>query len=101
MSTSEKTLEDLGCTGIRPSADQVAALIAGKPTIGAVCRALRSAGWKSTVAGNRITVDDRVFVRYIYQAAGPDGPYDARWVVYDIGDRPIVRIVVASDGRAS
>ena len=71
-------------------ADRVAAVIAGNASIGAACRALRAAGWRSVLAGNRITVNDEVFVRYIDQS-GSDTP---TWVVYGIGDRPAIRIVV-------
>lgn len=81
-----------------PTAEKVADLIAGLPTIDRACAALRAAGWRSGVAGNRITVNDSVFVRYIDQDPGPVGGSDAKWVVYGTGERPAVRIVVARDG---
>lgn len=83
-----------------PSADQVAAAVAGVPTISEACRALRAAGWRSDIAGNRISVDGRVFARYVAQGDGQSGSPDARWVVYGTGERPVVRIVVARDPLA-
>lgn len=105
MSTPETRISelehgsDLEVAGSRPNADLVAAVVAGIPTIGEACRALNSVGWQSKVAGNRISVNDRVFVRYIDEAAGPLGSRDTRWVVYGVSDHPVVRIVVASNGQ--
>lgn len=79
------------------TAEKVAGLIAGLPTIGRACAALRAAGWRSQIAGNRITVEDSVFARYIDQGPGPSGLGDAKWVVYGVGECPAVRIVPASD----
>lgn len=93
----EKSTND---TDLRPAlatADGVAAVIAGVPTIGAACQAIEAAGWRSSVAGNRITVNDRVFARYIDQVGGDAEPPEARWVVYGIGERPVVRIVSPVD----
>lgn len=78
-----------------PTADQVAEVIAGFSTIGAACRALRAAGWRSTIAGNRITVCDQIFVRYITLAADRDRGNPASWVVYGSADVPAVRVFVA------
>lgn len=72
------------------AADRVAAVIAGVSSIGEACQALQAAGWCSAIAGNRITVNDEVFARYI-ENTGTETP---TWVVYGIGDRPAVRIVV-------
>lgn len=99
MSLSETQANDLGVSGNNPNAELVAAIVAGIPTIGEACRALSAVGWQSKVAGNRISVNDRVFVRYIDETAGSNGSPDTRWVVYGVGDRPVVRIVVASDGQ--
>ena len=96
---SETRSSDPGLAMTKPSADQVAAIVAGIPTIGEAALALSAAGWQSRIAGNRISVNDRVFVRYIYATAGSDGSHDTRWVVYGVGDRPVVRIVVASNGQ--
>lgn len=78
-----------------PSAEQVAAVVAGAPTIGQACAALRAQGWRSTIAGNRITVNDWVFVRFIDEAVGVDAGVGARWVVYEISERPKVLLLRA------
>lgn len=101
MSIPETRASYLGDYGTRPNADRVAEVVAGIPTIGEACRALSAAGWQSKVAGNRISVNDQVFVRYIYETAGSNGSDDTRWVVYGVGDRPVIRIVVANDGQGS
>jgi hypothetical protein len=101
MSILETQPNDLGVSGSHPDAELVAAIVAGIPTIGEACRALSAVGWQSKVAGNRISVNDRVFVRYIYETAGSTGSPDTRWVVYGVGDRPVVRIVVASHGQGT
>lgn len=73
-----------------PSAEAVAAVVTRAGTIDSAAEALRDAGWQNTVAGSRINVSNRVFARFIDGNAG-----GATWVVYGIGDRPPVRIVVA------
>ena len=93
------------CAPVTPTADSVAAAIAGLPTIGAAVQAIRAAGWRSNLAGNRITVNDTVFARYIGELDGSDHadgraePADARWVVYGIGERPAVRIVATRNAE--
>lgn len=91
MTSAITTAAEAG-VGNSPSAKKVAALIAGVACIGTACETLRNAGWRSTIAGNRITVNDRVFARYIDAGADNDG---ARWLVYGIGDQPPVCIVAA------
>ena len=93
MSTSETRVNGFKFGETRPNADQVAAVVAGISTIGEAALALSAAGWQSKIAGNRISVNDRVFVRYINETARSNGSQDARWVVYGVGDRPVVRIV--------
>lgn len=75
--------------------ERVADLMAGVPTIGRACAAIRAAGWRGTIAGNRITVDDRVFVRYI--GPGPLGPRGARWLIYGGEEASAFLIVIASE----
>ncbi len=82
-----------------PKAEQVVAVIAGAPTIGEACRALRASGWASSIAGNRITVNDRVLVRHVDEGAVLAGAPETRWIVYGLGERPAVRIAVAHDRR--
>lgn len=84
---------------IAPSTDQVVAVIAGAPTIGAACEALRASGWPSSIAGNRITVSDRVFVRYVDGGTGGTADCGPRWIVYGSGERPAIRISLSGSGE--
>lgn len=93
MSSSLKANATESEADLQPTAEQVAALVAGIGTIGAACHALRAEGWDSVIAGNRITINDRVFARFIDESVGIDAGTAARWVVYGIGDRPAVWIV--------
>jgi hypothetical protein len=77
------------------TAEQVAGVVAGIPAIGEACDALRKAGWRATIAGNRITVNDEVFAQFIGATVGGLGAVDARWVIYRIADAPPVWIVGA------
>ena len=105
FTSGSDALDDTGNASGGPSAGDVAAVIAGLPSIGVACEALRGAGWRSTIAGNRITVNDRVFARFIDggvgggvgDATGGAAGDCARWLVYGIGkgDRPAVSIVDA------
>jgi hypothetical protein len=69
-----------------PSAKQVARVVAATPAIGAACDALRKAGWRATIAGNRITVEDSVFAQFVGTAVDSLGGVHARWMVYGIAD---------------
>ena len=77
-----------------PSADEIAAVLAGVPTIGEACDALRCAGWQSSIAGNRISVNHSVFARFIGESVDPEGRSEVRWIIYETADHPAVRIVV-------
>jgi hypothetical protein len=82
-----------------PTIDQVADILAAATTIGRACDEFRKAGWRSTIAGNRITVNDELFARYIDGCSLGDArsnPDSARWLVYAVGDCPEVRMVAAS-----
>jgi hypothetical protein len=79
----------------QPTVKRVADIMAGVPTIGRACDALRAAGWHSSIAGNRITVDDRIFARYI--GPGPFGPSEPRWLVYGGEEPAAFEIVIACD----
>lgn len=79
-----------------PTAERVAAVVSGIATIGEACNALRAEGWSSTIAGNRITVNDRVFARFIDESVGMCAGTAPRWVVYGIGD-PSSALIVGSD----
>ncbi len=81
--------------GNMPTAEQVAKVIAGIPLIGEACEALRQAGWRATIAGNRITVNDNVFARFIGATVNHYGAVDASWVIHRIAGTPPVWIVGA------
>ena len=73
-----------------PTAEGVAAVVSGMPAIGNACDALRRAGWRASIAGNRITVNDEVLAQFIGAGVGRAGHVDATWVVYAIaGSRPV------------
>jgi hypothetical protein len=77
-----------------PTAEQVAGVVAGIPAIGKACEALIRAGWRASIAGNRITVND-VFAQLIGGGLGPDSGVDATWVIYAIAGTPPVCVVGA------
>jgi hypothetical protein len=77
------------------TAEQVARLLVGIPTIGEACEALKKAAWRVSIAGNRITVDDDVFAQFIGATVGARGSVEARWVIYGIAGTPSVWIVGA------
>jgi hypothetical protein len=81
------------------TAEQVARVVAGIPAIGEACEALKKAGWRASIAGNRITVDDDLFAQFIGATAGARGGVEARWVIYRIADTPPVWIVGAEPSR--
>lgn len=72
------------------TAEQVAKVVAGVCSIGGARTALEKAGWRATIAGNRITVIDEVIAQFIAASVGPHGLVDAQWVIYRIaGTRPV------------
>ena len=81
--------EPTGCTvpaytDETPTAEQVAGIVAGIPVIGKACEALIKAGWRASIAGNRITVNDEVLAQFIGAGIGRNGGADATWVIYTI-----------------
>jgi hypothetical protein len=77
-------MDQRGTSVNTPRADQVAGVVADIAVIGAACNALRGAGWRATIAGNRITVEDVVFAQFIGTALDAYGDNRARWLVYEI-----------------
>ena len=77
------------------TAEQVAGVVAGIPAIGWACDALKKAGWRASISGNRITVNDEVFAQFIGTTVGALGGIDARWVVYRIAGTPPLSVVGA------
>ncbi|MGU3499852.1 hypothetical protein [Mycobacterium sp. C31M] len=80
---------------ITVTTEQVAAVVAGIPQIGAACDALRSAGRRATIAGNRISVDDRVYAQFVCANVGMYGRTNATWLIYHAAGTPPVWIVGA------
>jgi len=76
------------------TAEQVAGVVAGIPTIGDACGALKNAGWRASIAGNRITVNDEVFAQFVGAAIGAAGGA-ASWVIYGIAGTPPIWVVGA------
>lgn len=66
------------------SAQEVAEVVASAPSIGSAYHACRGAGWRAVIAGNRVTVNERVFAQYV--GAGPAGNGSATWLVHATGD---------------
>lgn len=75
------------------TAELVAGIVNGVPSIGEACALLRKAGWHATIAANRVTVDDDVFAQFIVAPTGPHGRSEARWVIYRIAGASPVWIV--------
>jgi hypothetical protein len=73
-----------------PTAEQVAGVVAGIPTIGKACEALLKAGWRARIAGNRITVNDEVLAQFIGAGLDRAGGADPTWVIYAIAGTPPV-----------
>ena len=44
--------------------------VAGIPAIGEACDELEKVGWRASIAGNRITVNDEVFAQFIGATVG-------------------------------
>ena len=68
------------------TAEEVAGVVSGIPTIGEACDALSKAGWRASIAGDRITVNDEVFAVFISgcRAGAPLGDVGSRWMIYAI-----------------
>jgi hypothetical protein len=65
-----------------PTTQQVAEVITGINAIGEAQRALEAAGWRVTIAANRITVNSDVFAQLLPTAVGPMGTVNMQWTVY-------------------
>jgi len=94
MSRSWNTSPALAVEGTgSPTAEQVAAIVVRTYTIGSACNALRSEGWRSTIAGNKITVNDQVSVRFLDESVGMDAEAAPRWVVYGTSQQPAIWVI--------
>lgn len=77
------------------TAEQVAAVVAGNHVIGVACDALKNAGCRARIAGNRITINDEMFAQFLGATVGPFGNTDATWVIYRTSGAPPVWVVGA------
>jgi hypothetical protein len=77
------------------TAEQVAGVVSGIGTIGRARDALTVAGSHAAIAGNRITIDERIFAQFIGATSGVYGSVGATWVVYWIDGTPPVWVVGA------
>src|SRR5262245_43501479 len=82
-----------------PTAEQIAEIVAGIPVIGGARDALADAGWQTTIAGNRITIDDEVIAQFIACSTQSGRTGDGYWVIFRIGATPPVWIVGAGSGE--
>lgn len=80
--------------------EEVAKTIAGIPQIGAACEALRRAGRRASIAGNRITVDDQVCAQLVGASTGRYGHSSASWTIYHVAGTPPAWIVGAEPLRS-
>ena len=62
----------------------VAEVVRTAPSIGYAYHACRSAGWRAVIAGNRVTVNERVFAQYV--GVGPAGQTTATWMIHAAGE---------------
>ncbi|HYO03840.1 MAG TPA: hypothetical protein VET27_18995 [Mycobacterium sp.] len=75
------------------SVECVAKAVAGVPAIGNALKALQAAGWRATIAGNRITVNEQVFVQFIASTVGKFGRVGATCLIYSVAEPSQVWVV--------
>ena len=70
--------------------EKVGRVLSGISLIGEARNALEMAGWRATIAANRVTVNEEVLAQLIPATVGSFGAVDAYWVIYAIsGTRPV------------
>jgi hypothetical protein len=75
--------------------EEVASVVAGIAQIGVACDALKKAGRRASIAGNRITVDDQVYAQFVGAGAGMYGRTAATWMIQHVAGTPPAWIVGA------
>jgi hypothetical protein len=75
------------------TAELVAETIAGISTIGHARSVLERAGWRATIAANRITVGEEIIAQLIPAKTGTHGPITEQWIVHSLDGTPPVWIV--------
>ena len=79
------------------TADQVAEIIVGLSTIGSACNTLRAAGMCASIAGNRICVDETLFVQYLGSGRDAvDGGHPA-WLIFASPSEPPTLVSAGRD----
>ena len=77
--------------------EKVGRVLSGISLIGEARNALERAGWRATIAANRVTVNEEVLAQLIPATVRSFGAVDAYWVIYAIsGTRPVW--IVGADG---
>lgn len=99
MTRANSATQVISAESRQPTAEAVAAIVGRQCSIGSACTALISAGWPSVIVGNRISVADRVLASFIAERSGESFHLAARWVVYGIHDRHLIRLVIADRSR--
>jgi hypothetical protein len=79
--------------------EKVGRVLSGISLIGEARNALEMAGWRATIAANRVTVNEEVLAQLIPATAGSFGAVDAYWVIYAIAGRRPGWIVGAEGPR--
>ena len=70
--------------------EKVGRVLSGISLIGEGRNALERAGWRATIAANRVTVNEEVLAQLIPATVTSFGVVDAYWVIYAIsGTRPV------------
>ena len=70
--------------------EKVGRVLSGISLIGEARNALERAGWRATIAANRVTVNEEVLAQLIPATVRSFGAVDAYWVIYAIsGTRPV------------
>ncbi|WP_234807511.1 nucleotide sugar dehydrogenase [Mycolicibacterium bacteremicum] len=64
----------------------VAALVGNNESIGSAFRTLDAAGFRVTICGNRISVNDALYVQYTGRSTGDDGSGAGSWLFYGSDD---------------
>ena len=95
MTSTNSAILAISAESREPTAESVAAVVGRQCTIGSAHAALITAGWPSVIRGNRITVAGRVLALFIEERSGASFHLAARWVVYGVDDRQLIRLVVS------
>jgi hypothetical protein len=70
--------------------EKVGRVLSGISLIGEARNALERAGWRATIAANRVTVNEEVLAQLIPATVRSFGAVDGYWVIYAIsGTRPV------------